>query len=209
MRKRILLLCGLLLLSSLTGCKSTENTVNVKQGEYVAGGTIPVAAKVYPIVDDELPMTKDDENNILDADDIWTLTHYVDLWVTGNDTRGDGFNADEVSKFADSESVKSVSEVSKSGAYEFEVKGVQILTIKALSKNEVEILYLVRASGHNSTVAEGEYDMVDTLKFKRVNKEWHLSGINELCYAPKDTIDFEQDPITGNYTIAPTAEYWT
>ena len=207
-----LLLCITAIVACTTGCKKDDdNAFSVKSGEYVAGGTIPTSAKVYPIVNDDLPMTVVDEDKLLSDDDIWTLTHDVDLWSTGNDTRGDGFKADEVADFADTTRIQEVQNAIDAKNYDYAVDGVQILAITATSSTDVEILYVVQATGAYTAegLAESQYEMVDTLKFKKVNDNWHISGVGELCIAPSGTIEYSQDSITGAYTVKPTGDYWT
>lgn len=207
-----LLLCITAIVTCTTGCKKNDdNAFAVKSGEYVAGGTIPTSAKVYPIVNGDLPMTVVDEDKLLSDDDIWTLTHDVDLWATGNDTRGDGFKADEVADFADATRIQEVQDAIAAKDYDYAVDGVQILAITATSSTDVEILYVVQATGAYTAegLAESQYEMVDTLKFKKVNENWHIAGVSELCMALSGTIEYNQDSITGTYAVKPTGDYWT
>lgn len=194
--------------AACSGCKK-ENDINIKSDDYIAGGTIPASAKVYPIVDEALEMTLSDARGLLSEDDIWTLTHYVDLWASGNDTRGSGFQKEDVASFTSQAKYNEAVLVYENASYDFKVDGTQILTIGSISDDEVEIPYVVQVSGKDETagINEGTYQLVDALRFKKNDGNWYLSGVTSICMEEPGDIIYKRDTITGQYTIVtPEAE---
>ena len=58
---------------------------------FLAGGTIPASAKIYPIVDETFPMSIVNSTDYEFTDeDIWTLTYYVDVFASFDDMAGQG-----------------------------------------------------------------------------------------------------------------------
>lgn len=202
--KRILAvaLCVAALMSVCSACKK-ENDIDIKSDDFIAGGTIPASAKVYPIVDEELEMTLSDSRGLLTKDDIWTLTHYVDLWASGNDTRENGFKKDEVSTFTSQAKYNEAVLAYENATYDFKVDGIQILTIGSISDDEVEIPYVVQVTGKDESagISEGTYQLVDALRFKKTDENWYLSGVTSICMEELGDIVYKRDTITGQYTI--------
>lgn len=197
------------LLVSLTACKKDYGGIGVKDGEYLAGGTIPASAKVFPIVHDDISMTISDEKNYMNADDVWTLTHYVDVWATCDDTRGDGFLVDEAKEFVSTDRINTLVKETEESGRDYSVNGVQVLSMEVDNDNRVQVVYVVQFDGACPTenVEEGSYEAIEGLYFKKLNGKWYEDGIGFALMAKAGEIQYEQDDITGVLTITPPADY--
>lgn len=197
------------LLVSLTACKKDDGGIGVKDGEYLAGGTIPASAKVFPIVHDDISMTISDEKNYMNADDVWTLTHYVDVWATCDDTRGDGFLVDEAKEFVSTDRINTLVKETEESGRDYSVNGVQVLSMEVDNDNRVQVVYVVQFDGACPTenVEEGSYEAIEGLYFKKLNGKWYEDGIGFALMAKAGEIQYEQDDITGVLTITPPADY--
>ena len=197
------------LLVSLTACKKDGGGIGVKDGEYLAGGTIPASAKVFPIVHDDISMTISDENDYMNADDVWTLTHYVDVWATCDDTRGDGFLVDEAKEFVSTDRINTLVKETEESGRDYSVNGVQVLSMEVDNDNRVQVVYVVQFDGAcpSENVEEGSYEAIEGLYFKKLNGKWYEEGIGFALMAKAGEIQYEQDDITGVLTITPPADY--
>lgn len=197
------------LLVSLTACKKDYGGIGVKDGEYLAGGTIPASAKVFPIVHDDISMTISDENDYMNADDVWTLTHYVDVWATCDDTRGDGFLVDEAKEFVSTDRINTLVKETEESGRDYSVNGVQVLSMEVDTDNRVQVVYVVQFDGAcpAENVEEGSYEAIEGLYFKKLNGKWYEDGIGFALMAKAGEIQYEQDDITGVLTITPPADY--
>lgn len=166
MTKRILaiLLAALCIATSLSGCK--KGGVTIKDDEYLAGGTIPAAAKIYPVYDETISMVKHDEDNVLTDEDIYTITRYVDLFSSLDDSAGDGYDEAELG-FITSVSVDDIISKAKLNNENWEVLSTQILALDVLDNGEVQAATIKRLKGSSKEYEEDEYDVVGGLFFKK------------------------------------------
>lgn len=207
----VILSCVVAALMLFTAChKDKGDELDIKGGQLLAGGTIPSSAKVYPIVDESLDMSMSDEDGFLSAEDVWALTHYVDLWASIDDNRGEGFKADEVAEFATPSSIDDAKAAIESNNFDYKVDGVQILTMQ-VEDDRVQVPYIVKLTGKNDKagIAEGHYEAVHALYFKKVNNRWYEDGVSFLLMAESGTIRYTKDDITGTYSITPLSDYYT
>ena len=159
------------------GCHKNNN-INIKEEtSYLAGGTIPESAKIYPIVNDDMQMTLNDSRLLVTQEDIWTLTHYVDIWSTIDDTRNDGMDEDSLEEF------------------------VPQAQLDEIIKNRQEVTGCNTEKG----IAEGAYQIVGSLRFKKSDEKWALSGVSFITMEKKGDITFYRDTITGKYSLDITA----
>lgn len=189
------------------GCHKNNN-INIKEEtSYLAGGTIPESAKIYPIVNDDMQMTLNDSRLLVTQEDIWTLTHYVDIWSTIDDTRNDGMDEDSLEEFVPQAQLDEIIKNRQSSASDYSVDAVQILTIASISENEVEIPFVKEVTGCNTEkgIAEGAYQIVGSLRFKKSDEKWALSGVSFITMEKKGDITFYRDTITGKYSLDITA----
>lgn len=208
--RKITTLCICMILAvSLCGCKKNDDSMGIKSGDYLAGGTIPASAKVFPIVYDDISMTISDSEGYLNGDDVWSLTHYVDIWCSWDDTRGNGFLADEASEFVSMQRIQSLQESGEEADRDYSIDGVQILSIEVKNDKRVEVDYVVKFTGQcpSEGVEEGSYEAIEGLYFEKVNGKWYEDGIGFALMAKAGEITYEQDEITGVLTITPPADY--
>lgn len=206
--KRIIALAGaLILVFALTGCK--HNT-DPNDETYLAGGTIPESAKIYPIVNEELEMTVNDEENTLSAEDIWTLTHYVDVFAKCDDTRGDGMDEKEMAVFCSQERIDSIKAGHEDNDFSYSITGVQVLIMTVQDDGRVVADYVTSIEGENepAEISEGKYESYSSLRFEKRNGKWYEDGISFGFMAPAGTVECTRDDITGEYTFNPTAEIY-
>lgn len=206
--KRIIALAGaLILVFALTGCK--QNDKNTDEN-YLAGGTIPESAKIYPIVNEELEMTVNDEDGVLSADDIWTLTHYVDIMGRCDDTRGDGMDEEEMATFCTQERIDSIKSGLEENDYSYKVTGVQVLIMTVQDDGRVVADFVTSVEGENPSagIPEGKYEDYSSLRFEKRNGKWYEDGVSFGFMAPAGTVECTRDDITGEYTFNPTAEIY-
>lgn len=201
MTKRILaiLLAALCIATSLSGCK--KGGVTIKDDEYLAGGTIPAAAKIYPVYDETISMVKHDEDNVLTDEDIYTITRYVDLFSSLDDSAGDGYDEAELG-FITSVSVDDIISKAKLNNENWEVLSTQILALDVLDNGEVQAATIKRLKGSSKEYEEGEYDVVGGLFFKKTNGAWYENGIAFVTMQLAGTLQIEKDDISGNYVIS-------
>lgn len=210
MSKRVLplIICAALL--CMAGC-GTNNDIEIKSGEYLAGGTIPAEAKIYPIVYEDVKMAVNDENGALSAEDIFTITHYVDVWSTLDDTRGDGFASEQAKEFLTMERIRQLEESMESSEDDYSVDGVQILAIDSIDEAHAVATYVLKLTGYNSnplSPGEGTYEAVQGLYFERIDGKWYEDGIAYGFMAEAGTIEYIQDETTGHITVSPTGDYY-
>ena len=194
------------LVVSFLGFDTIKDGFEIKSdGGYLAGETIPSGAKIYPIVDEGLPMSLDDVNGFLTDEDIFTLTKYVDLWCSSNDSRGDGFLEEDVSKFTNSTRIQEIKDAIKNNDLDYKVEGTQILTMSVDMNHLVEVPYILKLSGKNDTEGypEGTYEAIHALQFKKVNGNWYECGVAFIAFGEAGAFDYQRDEITGLYTIIP------
>lgn len=194
---------------TLIGRQVLDNDVAIKSGEYLAGGTIPADAKIYPIVDNNLSMTVVDSDKQLKSNDVWTLTHYVDIWASWDDTRNGGFKLEDGKEFVSQERIEQLTKDAEGSDRDYAIDGVQILKMQADPDGRVQVVYVVKFTGQcpDEGVKEGTYESIEGLYFQRVGDNWYEDGIGFLLMAESGTIDYERDNITGEYTIIPRDEY--
>jgi hypothetical protein len=206
-KKIFILLLSICVICS--GCGNKVDEVNVKTNEMLAGGTIPANAKIFPVTKEDVSMTLDDKKNYLSESDIWTLTHYVDVWESMHDTRGDGFQKDEAAEFLNSTRLAQIEEILADSNFDYKVDGVQILTMTVQDDEEVEVTYVVTLTGFSPTAnEEGTYEAIHALRFQKVNGNWYEDGVSFMLMARAGTINYIKDDITGEYTVETLAEYW-
>jgi len=183
--------------------------LNIKTGSYLAGGTIPADAKLYPVVDDGLPMAVVDKDGELTAEDIWEITNHVDVWATWDDTRGDGILLDEAKKFVSMDRIEKLTSNAEKSDRDYSVDAVQILAMEVEEDGRVQVAYIVKFTGQcpSEGVKEGTYESIEGLYFKKIKDKWYEDGIGFLLMAKSGSILYSQDDITGKYTIQPTEDY--
>lgn len=186
------------------------NNIQVKSNDWFTSNNIPTNIKQYPVIYNNLRMTVIDENSQLSYEDKCTLTNYVDLWVTANDSRGIGWQKDEVAKFANDEYITNVEDAIAENLYDWTVEGAQILTMTVEDDGQVEIPFILKMTGQNENegIPEGTYESLEALRFKKVNNNWYLTGIAFDFMAPAGTINYSLDDLSGKYTLEVTDEYY-
>lgn len=211
-KKVAALLLATAALLSLTAChKNGNEDLNVKTGSYLAGGTIPEDAKIYPILNDNLSMTVIDENGELTAEDIWEITNHVDVWATWDDTRGDGAQIDKLQEFVSMDRIETLQTQAQESDRDYSIDAVQILSMQAEENNRVQVAYVVKFTGQcpSEGIEEGVYESVEGLYFEKINDKWYEDGIGFILMAKSGTILYSQDDITGEFTVQPTEDYIT
>jgi len=202
-----LLAMGLILIISIVAAPFIANSVKEQQIEsksegYLAQGTIPADAKLYPILDEEVPMLTLDEDGHLSQEDIWTLTRYTDLFASLDDANGNGYDADNFG-FLTTTTVENIEKTSRENENSYRVDGTQVLSIYVDDKDHVEVIYLSRLTGSSAELEHGTYDVLASLFFKRVNNSWYEDGIGHYITAPTGDYTYDRDPITGLITVNP------
>ena len=178
-----------------------DGDVDVKGAGYLAGGTIPADAKVYPIVSEDMPMiVSGNDGGVLTDKDIWTITHYVDLFASLDDKAGAHYDPDKVT-FLSTRGLKEVLSNNETAGDLYAVSSVQILAIDVEEENRVQVAYVVQMSGYSNDVAEGDYIAVAGLFFRRVNGNWYEDGIGHYVFEPDGTISIDIDHLTGTITV--------
>lgn len=192
-------------------CLSLVSCAGDRQFDAYAGDVeIAIKAKVYPTVSDDLLLSVEDADSVLSNDDISHLAHYVDVWASLNDQRGDGFLEDEAREFVSDDTIQSVQNTIQNNTLDYKVEGTQIITIKVDSDGRVQIPYIALLTGSNpkANIPEGKYEAVQALYFKKIDGKWYQDGISFLFMAEAGTVKYERDDITGHYTITPTGTYY-
>lgn len=205
-----LLAMGLILLIGMIAAPFVADSIKDRELEpktegYLAQGTIPADAKLYPVLDEEVPMLTMDENGYLSQEDIWTLTRCTDLFASLDDSNGNGYNADNFS-FLTTTSVEAIEESNKENKNSYSVDGTQVLSIYVDDKDHVEVIYLSRLTGSSAELEHGTYDVLASLFFKRVNNVWYEDGIGHYITAPTGDYTYDRDSITGQITVNPVEE---
>jgi hypothetical protein len=157
---------------------------------------------------DDISLTIYDQYNIIDSDDVWALTHYVDVWSTCDDTRGEGFRTDEAQTFVSDELIEQVVTDIADSNENYSVDGVQPISFTSDDEGRVEAIYIVQLTGCSldDGVDEGTYESVNTLRFAKVDDEWVLDGVSFLGFGVVGTFEYSQDDITGDTTITVVGE---
>lgn len=175
--------------------------VNVKTGEWLAGGTIPADAKLYPIMNEDMKMmVTNNADGVLDDKDIWTLTHDIDLLAALDDVDSPLEDTSEVN-FLTSCSVDEFMENNRIAGDAFRVHTVQIIEMYVREDKCVEVTYAIRISGHSNNVGEGDYIDIGVVKFKEVNGNWYEDGIGQYYVGEDGSVDILIDDITGKISI--------
>lgn len=211
LKKIIALSLAVTALLSLAACKNNGDDLNIKTGSYLAGGTIPANAKIYPIINEDLTMTVIDENEELTAEDIWEITNHVDVWTTWNDTRGDGVQLDKVKEFASMDRIEMLQTQANESDRDYSVDAVQILYMEVENDGRVQVVYVMKFTGECPSEGLGEetYESVEGLYFKKINNKWYEDGIGALILAKSGTLIYTKDDMTGKYSVEPTEKYYT
>ena len=179
---------------------TNTNDITIKNNDYLAGDTIPADAKIYPIMDENMPMVVVNNDGFLTDEDIKTITRYVDLFASLDDKRGENYNPDEV-KFLTTRGLTEVMDNISAAGNDYEVKSVQILKIDVEDPNRVETAYAVQLSGCANDIPEGDYIAISGLYFKRVNGNWYEDGIGSYLFEKDGTIEIITDSITGEVKV--------
>lgn len=175
--------------------------IEVKDTGFLAGGTIPSDAKIYPIMDENIPMqVTGNSNEDLSAEDIWTLTHYVDLFASLDDKAGTHYDPEQVT-FLSSTTLEDVLANNEAAGDEYAITSVQVLALDYLGDNRVEATYTVEMTGYADGLEDGDYIAVAGLFFKRVNGNWYEDGIASYCFEEQGTISIDVDSVTGQITV--------
>lgn len=204
-----LLAMGLVLIISIIAApfiaeNVREHEIESKTEGYLAQGTIPADAKLYPVLDEEIPMLTLDEEGHLSQEDIWTLTRYTDLFASLDDTNGNGYDADNFG-FLTTTTVKEIEQKNRDNENSYCVDGTQVLSIYVDDGNHVEVIYLSRLTGSSAELEQGTYDVLASLFFKKVNQTWYEDGIGHYITAPTGDYTYDRDPITGQITVNPVS----
>ena len=206
-RKKILLL--ILAVSLVIGGavfwlyqREVKSEVEIKNGDFFAQGSIPASAKLFPIVDDTFAMSVIDGDG-LSSEDIWTITHYVDLFASLDNTLSNSYDPSEVT-FLTTTTLDKIESINQENQNQYYVNGVQILSIYAESDSRVEAIYLSRLDGSSNDLPSGSYDVVASVFFKKVNGNWYEDGIGHYITGPTGSFSYTKDPITGQLTVTPT-----
>lgn len=145
-----------------------------------------------------------DSEKLLTDEDIWTITHYVDLFATLDDTLGDQYAPDAID-FLTTVTLTEIEENTQKHANKYAVDGVQILSIYAESENRVEAIYLSQMTGSSEELEQGTYDVIASIFFKRVNGNWYEDGIGHYITTETGLYTYGRDPITGQIYVEPAA----
>lgn len=175
--------------------------IEVKDTGFLAAGTIPADAKIYPIMDEETPMmvTGNQDEEVTD-DDIWTITHYVDLFASLDDKAGTHYDPEQVT-FLSSTSLENVLANNEEAGDEYAVKSVQILALDVLEDERVETTYVEQLTGYSDGIEQGDYIAVAGLFFKNVNGNWYEDGIAHYCFEREGDISIDVDSMTGQIVV--------
>lgn len=183
--------------------REVESDVEIKNEDFFAQGSIPASAKLFPIVDDTFAMSVIDGNG-LSPEDIWTITHYVDLFASLDNTLSNSYDPSSVT-FLTTTTLDKIESNNQENQNQYYVNGVQILSIYAESDSRVEAIYLSRLDGSSNDLPSGSYDVIASLFFKKVNGSWYEDGIGHYITGPTGSFVYTKDPITGQLTVTPTA----
>lgn len=202
-----LLAMGLILIIGIIAAPFVANSVREREIEtktdgYLAQGTIPADAKLYPVLDEAVPMLTMDEDGFLSKEDIWTLTRYTDLFASLDDANGNGYDADNFG-FLTTTTVDAIEQKSRENENSYSVEGTQVLSIYVDDKDHVEVIYMSRLTGSSAELEHGTYDVLASLFFKRVNNSWYEDGIGHYITAPTGDYTYDRDSITGQITVNP------
>lgn len=175
--------------------------IDIKGTEYLAGGTIPADAKVYPIMAEDMPMiVSGNSDGTLSAEDIWTITHYVDLFVSLDDKAGASYDPEKVT-FLTTRTLDEVLRNNENAGDNYAVKSAQILAIDVEEENRVQVAYVEQLTGSSNEVSKGDYIAVAGLFFKRVNGNWYEDGIGHYVFEKDGVISIDVDNLTGAITV--------
>lgn len=172
---------------------------------YLAGGTIPSSAKIYPIIFEDLPMAVQTDEGVITEEDIYKLTKYIDLKSGFYDTRNpDNLPAADECTFLDD--YQETVDIFKD--WDYEVTGVQLLTIETTDKaDEVAITYAVTLTGHGCDYYE-EYTedsdriMISGGYWKHIGDNWYTYGsIYFVGDWQVDSVKVYRDYTTGRITV--------
>lgn len=176
--------------------------MEIKSGDFLAQGSIPASAKLFPIVDETTQMTVIDGDG-LSKEDIWTITHYVDLFASLDNTLSENYDPSGMT-FLTTTTPDKIESTNKENQNQYYVNGVQILSIYAESDSRVEAIYLSRLDGSSNELPSGSYDVIASLFFKKVNGNWYEDGIGHYITGPTGSFNYTKDPITGQLSVTPT-----
>lgn len=174
---------------------------------FLAGGTIPASAKIYPIVDETFPMSIVNSTDYEFTDeDIWTLTHYIDVFASFDDMAGEGPLKDEADKFLTSITSDEIIEVNTAaGDDNKKLVGVQILQINAEALDDVQVISLNRYVSGPEFSADTSKDTVGVLRFKKtIDGSWIQTGIAHVKTDKTGTFAAIVDDITGQLSLVST-----
>lgn len=186
-----------------------QTTPPQKDDDYLAGGTIPKSAKLYDILDEDMPMVLQNfEENQFSDEDVATITHNVDLIMATEDTRNT-IPGKENYDFLTSKSYDDLMAENEIKGLDYAVHNVQIFNIRYDQPTDmIWCTTATRVFGRSASGAPGDRDMthVNVIKFKQINGKWFEYETTLIGMWETGTVTISRDYTTGKITLEQVKE---
>lgn len=212
MKKTISVLCLIIFcIGILSSCNKDNNPdMEISGAEYLAQGTIPASAKLYPVVRDDMPMNTVYEGDAQDSvtdEDIATITTYIDKYAAlcNNNAAEDYDNSDL--PFLSGFMTQSLLDDNEKNEASTILTGCQIITLVFLSGTEAEALVLTNSEGvignMDGKSMEGTFTQLTSKSLTKINDNWYIIGSKSEFFGNADEYAIERDPIDGKIYVNP------
>lgn len=195
-------MCLCILTTAFAGC-SKDKDIKIAESEYLAQGSIPASAKIYPIVDDTLPMLvayKDEQAQqfTLSEDDVKEITTKIDKFCAACANSGaedyDDTPLDFITEYGMADIARTIEERGMQGVMD----GCQIVTLTGLGKNKAEALVLL-----TGTLSRDQKQRVNLfyVGLQKTEGVWYIIGNQTALAGLAEDYKIYRDNSTGKIII--------
>ena len=200
--KYIKYICGIacvcLVLMLLVGC-SKKTDIKIAESDYLAQGTIPSAAKIYPICDEKLPMLiayKDEiaQQSSFTTEDINEITTKIDKLVgLCANSAADDYEPVELD-FLTGISIEDISQTISDRNTKALLNGCQIITLTGLGQDKAEAVVML-----NATLLSDQQEHINLwyVGLQKTGGVWYIIGSQTALTGLTADYQISRDTATG------------